>query len=99
MRVYATTNQQYYIMPSVYYKVTKRTVPTIVVYNTSTGASGTWTVDTTGGGGGTPAVTANTDMNGNTVWGFWAYTTSAFQYYQGNGISFHFISDIDYYGN
>jgi hypothetical protein len=99
MRAYATTSQQYYLMPSVYYKVTKRTVPTIVIYNTSTGASGTWTVDSTGGGGGTPGVTANSDTNGNTVWGFWAYTPSSFQYYQGNGISFHFTSDIDYYGN
>jgi hypothetical protein len=99
MRAYASSNQLYYLMPPVYYKITKRTNPTIVVYNTNTGGTGTWFVDSAGGGGGNPAVTATSDTNGNTVWGFWAYTASGFQYYQGNGISFHFTSDIEMYGN
>jgi hypothetical protein len=98
-RSVATTNQFYFLMPMVYYKVTKRVVPTITIYNASTGAIGTWYVDGTGGGGGSPAAVANTDGNGNDTYGFFAYTGSSFQYYQGNGIFFHWTSDIEFYGN
>jgi hypothetical protein len=99
IRSTATTSQVYFVVPMVYYKVTKRTVPTITIYNASTGAIGTWYVDSSGGGGGNPAAVASADTNGNDTYGFFAYTNSSFQYYQGNGIFFHWTSDIEYYGN
>jgi cytoskeletal protein CcmA (bactofilin family) len=50
---------------SIFYKVSMRTTPTVVVYNASTGGTGTWS----DGGGGSPATSVNLNgINGMVIY-------------------------------